>query len=406
MIYSLQAYRGIAAVMVVLFHASIAAGTYLGDSSLKPYFPFGAAGVQFFFVLSGFIIYWIHARDIDQPSRLPTYLKKRLVRIYPIYWVVMLAVLVLSLSIGAEIRGTTRDVLLSISLLPQPLEPTPVGAAWTLVHEITFYLLFATLLLSRRFGTAIMWLWAIGICVTLVMYPLHTRSRRVIPEKNTAQNVLPAETTFREVVEQPEHQTAANAGEETSAAEARHGLPFPASFYFNVNNLLFLMGIVSAMAQRKYSALQGRLGLASFLAGNMLFITVSVCHVALEWGKDWPLLILAYGVASFFIVLGATSEQVQGLFQNRKWLLFLGDASYSIYLIHFAALRLPAKAFQITHVANYVPTWILFLVMSAFGVVVGCLLYAYVEKPLLEYLNARLIKRTEKKPSPLTVPAK
>ncbi|NBQ54213.1 MAG: acyltransferase, partial [Proteobacteria bacterium] len=52
-------------------------------------------GVDFFFVLSGFIILHAHMDDIGRPARLGRYLWRRAVRVYPIYWIC------LTLSVGA-----------------------------------------------------------------------------------------------------------------------------------------------------------------------------------------------------------------------------------------------------------------------------------------------------------------
>ena len=52
-------------------------------------FNFGYAGVEFFFVLSGFIMVLVHRRDFGQPSKALVFMRKRVVRIYPIYWLVM-----------------------------------------------------------------------------------------------------------------------------------------------------------------------------------------------------------------------------------------------------------------------------------------------------------------------------
>ncbi len=56
-------------------------------------FAFGHAGVDFFFVLSGFIILHVHAGDIGRPVRLGHYLQRRFTRVYPFYWVVFLLAL-------------------------------------------------------------------------------------------------------------------------------------------------------------------------------------------------------------------------------------------------------------------------------------------------------------------------
>ena len=79
MSYLIQNYRGIAALLVVLFHTSGMTKYYFMDESYLTWlFEFGHAGVEFFFVLSGFIIYRIHRVDFSTPSRVyPYFLNRR-----------------------------------------------------------------------------------------------------------------------------------------------------------------------------------------------------------------------------------------------------------------------------------------------------------------------------------------
>src|SRR5580692_2096905 len=95
----IQLARGAAAVLVVLYHAGrgLALPQYLGHVPLGGLFNFGHAGIDFFFVLSGFIIFTVHHGDIGRPSALPRYVWRRLARIYPIYWVVTAIVIALAL---------------------------------------------------------------------------------------------------------------------------------------------------------------------------------------------------------------------------------------------------------------------------------------------------------------------
>jgi exopolysaccharide production protein ExoZ len=63
--------RGVAALMVVFYHTtrSLSLPQYLGYIPLNNVFGFGHAGVDFFFVLSGFIITRTHTVDIGRPHR-------------------------------------------------------------------------------------------------------------------------------------------------------------------------------------------------------------------------------------------------------------------------------------------------------------------------------------------------
>jgi peptidoglycan/LPS O-acetylase OafA/YrhL len=60
-----------------------------------PVFQFGHAGVDLFFVISGFIITYVHYDDIGTPSRLGRYAARRFQRIYPLYWLATLVTLIL-----------------------------------------------------------------------------------------------------------------------------------------------------------------------------------------------------------------------------------------------------------------------------------------------------------------------
>jgi len=70
-IWGIEAARGVAACMVVFYHAARHIQQDTGASVLWGMSQFGHAGVDFFFVLSGFIIYWVHSKDIGQCFALP-----------------------------------------------------------------------------------------------------------------------------------------------------------------------------------------------------------------------------------------------------------------------------------------------------------------------------------------------
>ena len=150
---TLEASRGVAALLVVLYHASEFIVTLSGHECVWGLFHFGQNGVTFFFVLSGFIITWRHAEDLGHPSRLPSFLRRRFVRVYPTYWV-MLAV---SLALYAWLKypflvmdHAPSDIARAVVLnyYDQPV----VAVAWTLWYEVRFYLLFGLAILQPLLG--------------------------------------------------------------------------------------------------------------------------------------------------------------------------------------------------------------------------------------------------------------
>ena len=156
---SIQAARGIAALLVVFYHAGrmIALPQYTGYIPLSGFFNSGHAGVDFFFVLSGFIIYFIHHKDIGRADRLQRYAWRRATRIYPIYWIVTVLVLVASMVHPEKLD--IAHIAKSLFLFPENADPI-VGVAWTLKHEMLFYLMFLTLIVQRHLGILLFALWA------------------------------------------------------------------------------------------------------------------------------------------------------------------------------------------------------------------------------------------------------
>ena len=80
---SLQVGRGVAAFMVLLFHSQVFMLNVHPESRFAHMFGFGRTGVDFFFVLSGFLMVYVHRRDFGMPRRIGVYAYKRLTRITP-----------------------------------------------------------------------------------------------------------------------------------------------------------------------------------------------------------------------------------------------------------------------------------------------------------------------------------
>lgn len=152
---SLQLLRGIAATLVAAFHLWAAAVAAAPDGQAPwplGWVQGGEAGVDLFFVLSGFIIAYVSATRIgDGPV---AFLRARFWRIYPPYWAVLGLMWLIGLAawLGLGDGGMLPDgpgqILTSVLLLPLPGHSLRV--AWTLAVEVLFYLVFA--LSYYRFG--------------------------------------------------------------------------------------------------------------------------------------------------------------------------------------------------------------------------------------------------------------
>jgi peptidoglycan/LPS O-acetylase OafA/YrhL len=164
---SIQALRGIAALLVVIYHAraleiaGIAGGGSSEPALIGGLFASGFAGVDLFFVVSGFVMVWV-TRDV-LPGRTTSadFLFARVTRIYPVWWAAAtlgLIYMVLSGGIalfdssGAAITPDTPEyqyLWKSYLLIPQAEFPVLL-IGWTLIHEVYFYLVFALLLFLPR----------------------------------------------------------------------------------------------------------------------------------------------------------------------------------------------------------------------------------------------------------------
>jgi exopolysaccharide production protein ExoZ len=135
---SIQYLRGLAAFGVVAFHASERAGYQ---------FDVGTAGVDVFFVISGFVMWMVTSSKTLSPAE---FLARRVQRIVPLYWAVTLAVAAVALLIPGSfpaMRPTVGHVVQSLLFIPHRGETSMIAPlivpGWTLNYEMFFYLLFA-----------------------------------------------------------------------------------------------------------------------------------------------------------------------------------------------------------------------------------------------------------------------
>ncbi len=141
-IHSLQALRFIAAAMVVLLHVEQGARGLIGLPHEGGFFAnIGSFGVDIFFVLSGYVI------CLTAPGLTPaTFLRKRVVRVVPVYWLATLFFLPFVLAAGGfeAARG-----IATVSFYPGFGLPW-LSVGWTLCFEMLFYAVTALVLIDPR----------------------------------------------------------------------------------------------------------------------------------------------------------------------------------------------------------------------------------------------------------------
>lgn len=160
-IASIQSLRAVAALMVVFSHAqndalheSLTAGGAFVRSGALPW----DAGVDLFFIISGFIM--VHASDrlFATPGATGTFVGRRLIRIVPLYWLsttIVLAGLVSVAALGRHGLPSPAEIAASYGFIPfaRPGDgaPRPLASlGWTLNYEMFFYLVFAAFVRFRR----------------------------------------------------------------------------------------------------------------------------------------------------------------------------------------------------------------------------------------------------------------
>ncbi|MSP00184.1 MAG: acyltransferase [Acetobacteraceae bacterium] len=284
-----QALRAIAALSVALHHVLYEAVTLGGESAswanaIQSAMPW-EAGVDIFFVISGFVILHASTPLFEQGwPGLRRFLARRVARIVPLYWAVT-TLYIVGATAGLGTISGPMSILASYAFIPfarpNSLVQPVFALGWTLNNEMFFYALFAAVLWMRR-ERAI-------VCLTLVLGGL-------------------------------------------VAANATFGFTNVAlKFWSEPIVLEFLLGIwIRAMLPIGFGLpLWTRIGLAA-LALLALYADVVSEGVSrpVGWGIPAALLVIA--------AVTATRERAS------RWTSFatrIGDASYALYLLHPFVMR-------------------------------------------------------------------
>ncbi|MBS0295559.1 MAG: acyltransferase [Proteobacteria bacterium] len=324
---SIQYLRALAALSVALYHAFQRAWVEgMAPTELQD----AAAGVDVFFVLSGFVMW---ASTEASPASPLEFLRRRLVRVAPAYWIATLVAAALVLTwpwVFQEVKlGDWRHLLLSLLFVPHADPrglPFPVlQQGWTLNYEALFYAVFALgLFLPSRLRIAwlamslgAVWLW---------------------------------------------------------------GEVWPPAYTYIANPILmeFLAGVALAELWRR-GRLKGRIwSWLAILYGLAMLILLQ----ALDYRSDaWrPLL---WGGPATLIVGGAVALEASGWGRPWPWLQRLGDASYSIYLVH----AFPTAV--LIRTGGFTSAWLFVPAAMALVVATGVAARLLIEKPLLRLLHGK-----------------
>jgi peptidoglycan/LPS O-acetylase OafA/YrhL len=168
--------RAIAAWLVIADHALLELTHNRPEDSLTHVaWTLGSVGVYVFFVLSGFVMVHISWDRFAEAAAAPVFLRRRIVRIVPLYWLATLAALAyhrVSATHGANAGWS--ELVKSLAFIPYSNEEgtwNPVlPQGWTLDYEMMFYAIFALgLLFPRRLALPLLAL-TLGAFVVVGMF--------------------------------------------------------------------------------------------------------------------------------------------------------------------------------------------------------------------------------------------
>lgn len=284
---TIQLLRFIAFFIVIVCHATY----YTADRLVKGFYQYesGFNGVVLFFVISGFVMIVSSEKLAKREDGWRVFTMRRLIRIVPIYWLLTTYKLVLMFFASGLVHhahpdlGTVIKSYLFIPSLNMDGVMFPIlGVGWTLNMEMFFYLLFALALAIRVRPV---------VFLSLVFIPLFVLS-----------------------------------------FYARESWPVW-RFYTAPIVINFLLGVIAAKLILGNIRLSENTGLFTLVAGLLVLIMPNEYIMPLVNQSQLVYQLIMF-IASFFIVYSAASIENHLSFSIPGWMVSLGGASYSLYLIH------------------------------------------------------------------------
>lgn len=346
---TLQAARGVAALMIVVSHAHGAISKRAAEiGASAPFWQgvqpsvkiFSGVGVDMFLLLSGFFIFYVGWK---KSARRQDYLAGRFLRVYPLWWIALTLSLVLTFLTGSAEHGW-REIVLSYLLVPYyspegAIEPT-FEIGWTLLYIVYYYVLYALFMNFEPLKR----LWLITLTIAALV------STRLFYEPDLA--LLSLVTS-------------------------------PRTIGFAVGGWLAYFLLTH---EHRYKPVYSVVALSVIAVFSYLFLTSEI------WRAQAPIITRVPIALSLMIIL--IFDPVVRRWKIPMPLMLMGTASYSIYLFHQFPLAIVSGIYKRGLVPpGLVPPHLLWVVLVAAGVVAGLFAYFLFERPLASMKAGRFLQR-------------
>jgi peptidoglycan/LPS O-acetylase OafA/YrhL len=335
----LDSLRGIAALMVVMFHLTINSGTF--DYGLH----LGVTGVDLFFIISGFVIFM----SLNKTKSSRDFIVNRFIRLYPTYWACVTFTFLLNAAYASRHRSLLISDLISylgnMTMFQHYLGVSDLdGSYWTLIIEMVFYI---TMVAIYYFG----FLKRIEIISFLL--------------------TLGAFFIFAFV--------------KISSPFIYEQIRF---FYPLLNHFpLFFAGIVY------YLVKNDRPTLIRYVMLGICFAISCLSYSNLERSTHVSYSEHIGMLAVYFVTFLLYVNNKLSWLTNRMF-LFLGTISYALYLIHMSIGLYFLRPFMDKVFGGF--SWLGILLILAIVIGLASIVTYYIEKPAMKFLKARLQTQKEK----------
>lgn len=162
--------RALAAIAVIFYHYTMRyPALFETKIDYKINFTYGSSGVNIFFLLSGFLtLYALKPKAMSKE-----YLKKRIKRLYPEYWICLIITGLIEIFFLKELFPGLKAFIINFSMLQNFIGVSNIdGAYWTLAYEIRFYIVIFLLILIKKIKkiTPICYGWMGIIALQIFLY--------------------------------------------------------------------------------------------------------------------------------------------------------------------------------------------------------------------------------------------